>query len=60
MDKHLQIDIAVARALLDEVERQLGVDGRVKKQLVEQLSRVIGSLAAHAEPESGVTLRKAG
>jgi hypothetical protein len=54
---HLTIDIAVARALLDEVERMTVPDHRVMAQLAEELGRVASNLAAHVEPNSGVRLR---
>jgi hypothetical protein len=42
----LKRDVALARALLDEVERGPGADVRVVSQLVEELARVVAVLAA--------------
>ena len=54
----LKLDIALARALLDEVERVHSPDPRVLGQLVEELGRVAGDLAGHLEPaQSGIRLR---
>jgi len=53
----LRLDIAVARALLDEVERQEMPDGHVVAQLIEELSRVAEDLARASQPPSGVQLR---
>lgn len=54
----LKIEIAVARALLDEIERAATPDASLVGQLVEELSRVIETLSPHASPSpSGVRLR---
>lgn len=53
----LKLDVALARALLDEVERAPdGADPRVMSQLVEELSRIAGKLAEHTNPASGAKL----
>ena len=56
----LKLDIAVARALLDEVERFSDPDPRVVGELVEELARVAESLSERmpATP-SGVRLHVA-
>ena len=48
----LKVDLAVARSLLDEVERTASPDGRVVAQLVEELGRVTRHLSAHLDPPS--------
>jgi len=53
----LKLDIAVARALLDEVERQPEPDGRIVAQLAEELARIASDLAQDLQPPSGVQLR---
>ncbi|HEY1957339.1 MAG TPA: hypothetical protein VGH28_17090 [Polyangiaceae bacterium] len=55
----LKLDVALARALLDEVERVRSPDPRVLGHLVEELGRVVDHLAVHLEPtESGIRLRE--
>ena len=57
----LKLDIALARALLDEVERFSEPDPRVVGQLVEELARVTESLSERILPAtpSGVRLHVA-
>jgi hypothetical protein len=56
-EARLKLDVAVARALLDEIDRSAQPDPSVIAQLVEELNRVAAELSKHAAPVSDVGLR---
>jgi hypothetical protein len=54
-----KLDLAVVRALLDEVERGIDRDDGVSCQLVDELERLTASLARARTPRSEKRLRGA-
>jgi hypothetical protein len=53
----LKLDIAVVRTLLDEVERTLEPNAGVTMQLVEELARLLSSLATEVTDRRPKRLR---
>ncbi len=53
----LKLDLALVRTLIDEMERGLDVTDGIPTQLVEELSRLVGSLQLEITPPSGKRLR---
>ncbi len=53
----LKLDIAIVRTLLDEVERGLEPDAGVTTQLVEELARLVSSLANEVTNRPATHLR---
>ena len=54
-----KLDLAVVRALLDEVEHRVDHDGGVSAQLIDELERLTASLAKASAPCSEKRLRGA-
>jgi hypothetical protein len=53
----LKLDLALVRTLIDEMERGLDATDGIPTQLVEELSRLVGSLQLEINPPSGKRLR---
>jgi hypothetical protein len=52
-----KLDLALVRALLDEVERGVDHDGAVSSQLLDELERLTSNLAKTSVPHSEKRLR---
>jgi hypothetical protein len=52
-----KLDLALVRALLDEVERGVDHDGAVSSQLLDELERLTSNLAKTNAPHSEKRLR---